>query len=106
MLHREARNNAIHGIKVARGAPQITHLQFADDSLLFTRANQQEAGIILNILLTYQQASGQVVSMEKSEASFSRNVLDEAKEMICQRMGVKIVESHARYLGFPIVFGR
>jgi hypothetical protein len=45
---------------VARNAPKITHLFFADDSLLFARANQKKAEVILNILQSYQNASGQL----------------------------------------------
>ncbi|GAU33808.1 hypothetical protein TSUD_221460 [Trifolium subterraneum] len=65
-----------------------------------------EAEKILQVLLTYLLASGQVVNLDKSEASFSRNVLDEEKEMICNKMNVKTVLSHTRYLGLPVVFGR
>ncbi|XP_019192732.1 PREDICTED: uncharacterized protein LOC109187030 [Ipomoea nil] len=34
-----------HGLRVARGAPALSHLFFADDSLLFFKANVQEAGL-------------------------------------------------------------
>lgn len=44
--------------------------------------------------------------MEKSESSFSRNVHDRDKDMICNQMGVKSVDSHTRYLGLPVTFGR
>lgn len=67
-------NKMLHGLKVARQAPQISHMFFVDDSLLFTRANSSEADIFLNILSTYQRASGQMVNMDKSEVSFSQNV--------------------------------
>jgi hypothetical protein len=40
LLHKEAQSHSIHGIQVARNAPKIMHLLFADDSLLFARANQ------------------------------------------------------------------
>jgi hypothetical protein len=106
LIHREIEVGNIHGIKVARGAPQISHLQFADDSLLFARVNTNEAASILNVLDTYQRASEQVVNMEKSEASYSRNVRDIDKQMICNQMKVKTVEHHSRYLGLPVVFGR
>ena len=33
----------VHGCKVARGAPEITHLFFAGDSYLFFKANVQES---------------------------------------------------------------
>ncbi|PNX92710.1 ribonuclease H [Trifolium pratense] len=106
LFHKAAREKEIHGIKVARSAPQLSHLFFADDSLLFTRANSHEATKILSILQVYQQASGQVVNLDKSEASFSRNVQNEDKNMICNMMGAKAVEAQSRYLGFPIPFGR
>lgn len=106
LIHKEVHNKSIHGIKVARSAPQISHLQFADDSLLFARATQQEANVILSILETYQRASGQVVNMDKSEASFSRNALEADCQIICNMMGAKTVVTQNRYLGLPVVFGR
>jgi hypothetical protein len=56
LIHKAADTKEIHGIKVARSAPQLSHLFFADDSLLFTRASSHEASKILNILSTYQRA--------------------------------------------------
>jgi len=106
LIHKEVHNGRIHGLRVARKSPQISHLQFADDSLLFARANQNEANNILKVLDTYQKASGQMVNMEKSEASFSRNVLEADKNTICNMMGAKTVATHNRYLGLPVVFGR
>ncbi|MCI09798.1 ribonuclease H protein, partial [Trifolium medium] len=73
----------IHGIQIARTAPRISHLLFADDSLLFARANAQEGDCILGVLQQYQLASGQLVNFDKSEVAFSRNVLDDVKDLIC-----------------------
>lgn len=36
-------NDIIHGCKISRTAPVITHLFFADDSFMFFRANTDEA---------------------------------------------------------------
>ena len=106
LIHKASSTKEFHGIKVARSAPQLSHLFFADDNLLFSRANSHEASKILNIIATYQQASGQVVNLDKSEASFSRNVHSVDKNMICNMMGAKALEAQSRYLGFPIPFGR
>jgi hypothetical protein len=106
LIHKEVAAKNLHGIKIARTAPQISHLFFADDSLLLARANQSEARNILKILEKYQQASGQVVNLDKSEASFSRNVPNEDTNAICELMNVKAVEAQSRYLGFPVPFGR
>jgi hypothetical protein len=106
LLHKEALENNLHGIQVARGAPKITHLLFADDSLLFARANQKEADSINRALHSYQQASGQTVNFEKSDVSYSRNMPEIEKNMICNKLEVKAVTSHSRYLGLPVLFGR
>jgi hypothetical protein len=47
-----------------------------------------------------------MVNMDKSEASFSRNVLEADSQFICNMMGAKTVASQQRYLGLPVVFGR
>lgn len=64
----------IHGIKISRSFPPISHLFFADDSFFFTRACESEAEAITYILTSYELASGQQINLEKSEVSFSRNV--------------------------------
>lgn len=106
LIRAEVTSQNIHGVKIARTAPQISHLFFADDSLLFSRANKSEAEKIMSILTRYERASGQVVNLDKSEATFSRNVPSEDIQTICEMMGVKAVEAQSRYLGFPVPFGR
>lgn len=106
LLKNEALLSSIHGVRVARKAPIITHLFFADDSLLFARANEAEAEIILNLLLRYQQAFVQVVNLKKSEVSFSANESVAAKESLRQKLGFNVVRSHVKYLGLPVIFGR
>jgi hypothetical protein len=46
-------NHLIHGVKIAPGAPEISHLFFADDSLFFCRATISEAAAIAKIIHTY-----------------------------------------------------
>lgn len=106
LLHKEEAKGSIHGIQVARKAPQITHLLFADDNLLFARANQKEVDSITQVLKVYQLASVQLVNLDKSEVLFSRNVPPIEQNMICNKMGTKTVTILSRYLGLPIVFGR
>lgn len=71
LLKEAGRNKTIHGIQLARKAYIISHLFFADDNLLFVRANENEADCVMNILKVYQESSGQVVNLDKSEVSFT-----------------------------------
>lgn len=53
LLKKEVEANHIHGIHVARKAPQISHFGFADDNLLFSRVNSKEVDCIKDILTKY-----------------------------------------------------
>lgn len=95
----------IHGIHVARRASTIRHSFFAGGSLLFSIATSVEVDCIMATLKKYQEASGQMVYLEKYEAYFSRN-LEEGKETTWDRTCVTIMMAHLRYLGLPTVFVR
>lgn len=69
----EASGN-IHGSRVCREGPSISHLLFADDSFLFFKAIEREHLFIKDILATYEQAFDQTVNFEKSGIFFSPNV--------------------------------
>jgi len=73
---------------------------------MFTRANLPEAQKVLNILNTYEAASGQVVNVDKSKVLYSRNVSENMRSMLQQSFGFKAVETYDRYLGFPTFIGR
>ena len=96
----------IKGVSICRGAPRITNLLFADDSLLFCQAIQNEGQAIMEILQTYAQASGQCVNLEKSLVYFSSNTTGSQRQQILQILGVKGVERFESYLGLPTLIGR
>lgn len=50
LLHRAERQGLIHGIAASKNGPKISHLLFADDSLLLTRATTEECRQVLSIL--------------------------------------------------------
>lgn len=43
LIEQEERRGKMHGIKISRSAPTITHLMYADDLLVMGRANKSEA---------------------------------------------------------------
>jgi len=92
ILIKAQENKTIHGIKIARRAPSISHLFFADDSLIFCRDSSNDANAIKNILDLYQVSSGQLINLDKSEISFSRNASAERKILFQGWMQIKAVE--------------
>lgn len=96
----------LHGIKVARNAPPISHLFFAGDSYSYFKANAQEASNLKHFLNDYSVASGQCINMDKSSLSYSRNVNDEVKETMEEIMGVKSSDGNGNYLGLPMIIGK
>ncbi|XP_031111882.1 uncharacterized protein LOC116015853 [Ipomoea triloba] len=100
----EARGD-IHGVKVARGAPSVSHLFFADDSLLFFKACHHEAQTIKQCLAEYSSASGQLVNFDKSSIIFSSNTSTEMRELVESNFGVRVTNDFGRYLGLPSVMG-
>ena len=80
LINDAARNNQLHGISICRGAPKVPHLFFADDSLLFYKANGNECNKLKEILDLYESASGQKISTDKSSIFFSPNTSQELKD--------------------------
>jgi hypothetical protein len=50
----------------------VSHLLFADDSLLFFKANRVSAHEVNDVLQIYCNASGQQVNLEKSSIHFAK----------------------------------
>ncbi|XP_074297260.1 uncharacterized protein LOC141627964 [Silene latifolia] len=105
-MRRAIEIGSIHGIRISTNAPSISHLLFADDSLFFVKATEEEADAVSDILRRYEAASGQLVSLEKTTVSFSKGVLRGRRSLIANRLGIVEVEEQHRYLGLPTVVGR
>uniref|UniRef100_A0A803PFQ0 Reverse transcriptase domain-containing protein n=1 Tax=Cannabis sativa TaxID=3483 RepID=A0A803PFQ0_CANSA len=106
MLDRSQDRGDIHGIKISREAPAVTHLMFADDTLLFSRANTMEASIIGDCIKKFEGWSGQMCSKQKSGILFSSNCVKSMKENIEAQLGISTINDEEKYLGNPFVFSR
>lgn len=94
--------NRIHGLQICRQAPIISHLFFADDSLIFFKASDVECHELNVILSNYERASGQSINKDKSSVSFSNNVPLQQQESLAQILTITRVDKHDKYLGLPM----
>jgi hypothetical protein len=106
LIHQVVHRGDIHGVRICRGAPEVSHLLFADDCFLFCRANVAEVNQLLSILHTYEQASGQEINLSKSEVFISRNMSQAEQEDLAGILGVRHVLGTGIYLGLPSMIGR
>jgi ribonuclease HI len=106
LIKKSVANGDLHGVQICRGAPSVSHLLFADDCFLFCRSTLSETNHLMNILKTYEEASGQEINLTKSEVFFSRNLTMAAQEDLSRIMGVRHVIGTGKYLGLPSMIGR
>lgn len=63
---------SVHGPMICRGTPIISHLLSTYDCFLFFSTSCEEATIMQEILMTYDDMSGQMVNYDKSKIVLKR----------------------------------
>lgn len=106
LIRKQELQGNLHGVKIARQAPRISHLLFADDSYIFFKANQSQSSTCKLILDLYTAATGQTVNFDKSSLTFSKNVGDGIRQSVGSILGVRMEGNAGKYLGLPSLVGR
>ena len=73
LLHKVESEGLIRGVSICKNGPCVSHLFFADDSVLFGRAKESECQVILDILSIYEKGSRQKINRDKTNIFFSSN---------------------------------
>jgi hypothetical protein len=106
LLHNEVQNNMITPKKICRNAPGISHLLFADDSLLFFKATPEEAGRVKQVIEEYASSMGQLINSAKCSIFFGDSCPNATREAVKEVLHVQHEAFDAKYLGLPTPHGR
>ncbi|KAK0578928.1 hypothetical protein LWI29_018508 [Acer saccharum] len=93
-------------IKISRGGPEISHLFFTDDLILFGQASISQAKTMKECLDIFCDYSGQQVSYPKSRVLCSTNVKERDAKLIAEVCDSPITKDLGKYLGVPLIHGR
>jgi hypothetical protein len=88
LLNHAEQVGTITGVPISPKSPKLNHLFFADDSLIFCKANFVEWRRVLGILDTYEEGSGQKLNFQKTTMSFSINTSAEKRQEILNLSGL------------------
>ncbi|XP_026419847.1 uncharacterized protein LOC113315813 [Papaver somniferum] len=95
------------GMKISRSAPKTNHLLFADDCILFCKANDAQVQKLLSVIHQFSICLGQLINFNKSTVFFSSNLSPKACQNISGDLQVRSLNiSDEKYLGIPFFVGR
>jgi hypothetical protein len=106
ILRQKVQVKEVTPVRVCPRAPGISHLLFADDTLLFFRAMAQEANNVKEALAAYAHATGQLINPSKCSILFGEQCPVHIHEEVKEVLEVQNHSFEERYLGLPTPSGR
>ncbi|XP_074297537.1 uncharacterized protein LOC141628272 [Silene latifolia] len=92
----------IHGLKLSRYAPPLSHLFYADGAFICCKATPASFEALRDIFHSFEDASGQMINLEKSFIKFIPNSPDDFKSHMTSILRMKASSSFGTYLSVPV----
>ena len=91
LIHKAEVDGSLKGVSICRNGPRVSHLFFADESVLFCRTKELECQVILDILSIYERGLGQKINKNKTNIFFSSNTQHDLETRIQQLLEVPAI---------------
>nr|CCA65974.1 hypothetical protein [Beta vulgaris subsp. vulgaris] len=101
LIIKATRLNLWRGIETSRDGPMISHLQYADDTLVFSDTSTDSLKSIKSTLILFQLVSGLQVNFHKSSL-IGLNISDARANNAANLLQCKVGSIPFTYLGLPI----
>ena len=105
LIRKAEGEDLIRGVSICRGGPRISHLFFADDSVIFCRASRDDCNVLLQLLALYERALGQKINGEKTALFYSKNTPVKRRSVLTALFGTSHITQFEKYLGLPPIMG-
>jgi len=101
LISKAVQHGLLNGLQVGSRSVTVTHLQFADDTLIFCEPKLNSLQNIKNVLLSFQNFSGLTVNYAKSGLIVIGKE-DSWAERAAQLLECQLVQLPITYLGVPL----
>ena len=102
LIEEKCSTNKWKPVRANRSGVAFSHRFFANDLILFAKANPKNCGAIREVLDLFCSKSSQSVNGAKSMVYFSPNVDRDSREDFCAILGFQSTPNLGKYLGIPI----
>jgi hypothetical protein len=105
LLQWEVEQGNLHQLRMYRRAPGVSHLLFANDTLMFMKVKDQQALVIDRALHQYEQGTGQLINPAKCSIMFGKNCEEDDKKKVKEILNAPQTTKEEKYLGLHTPHG-
>ena len=102
LIEEECSAKSWQSVRASKSRLDFSHLFFADDLVLFAKADNENCAVIREVLDNFCSRSAQSMSGAKSRVYFSLNVDKDKREELCDILGFQSTPNLGKYIGIPI----
>ncbi|PNY13870.1 ribonuclease H [Trifolium pratense] len=106
MISSSVSNGSWKPMQITKDGTKLSHLFFADDVLLFAKANVSQARVVNNVLERFCALSGLKISLDKSKFCTSTGVCRRLRDTIAATTQIHATDRFDKYLGFKMFYGK